>query len=171
MGTPSEGGHPGGGAPTGTAAAAGGVWTVTEAPPRWLPPDFLARMHALLGEEEFGAFLDALVRPRVRGLRLNPAKVGAQELGTLLGLELKPVPWCPTGFLVDGGRPLGAHPAHLAGLFYLQDPSAMSVIEIMDPEPGWRVVDLAAAPGGKTTHLLSRLGPTGLGGANEVVGR
>ena len=128
-------------------------------------------MRALLGEEEFGAFLDALVRPRVRGLRLNPAKVGAQELGTLLGLELKPVPWCPTGFLVDGGRPLGAPPAHLAGLFYLQDPSAMSVVEILDPEPGWRVVDLAAAPGGKTTHLLSRLGPTGLVVANEVVGR
>src|SRR5205807_8227035 len=108
MGSPSEGRHPGGGAPTGSAAGDRRVRPVTEAPPRWLPPAFLARMRALLGEEEFGAFLDALVRPRVRGLRVNPAKAGAEELAALLGLELKPVPWCPTGFLVDGGRPLGA---------------------------------------------------------------
>ncbi|MDQ6741525.1 MAG: RsmB/NOP family class I SAM-dependent RNA methyltransferase, partial [Candidatus Dormibacteraeota bacterium] len=141
-----------------------------QTPPGWLPPAFLERMRPLLGEE-FDAFLGALARPRERGLRVNPAKVGAEELAALLSLELRPVPWCPTGFLVEGGRPLGAHPAHLAGLFYLQDPSAMSAVEALDPDSGWRVVDLAAAPGGKTTHLLSRLGPGGLVVANEVVGR
>jgi 16S rRNA C967 or C1407 C5-methylase (RsmB/RsmF family)/NOL1/NOP2/fmu family ribosome biogenesis protein len=143
---------------------------VTEASPTSWPPAFLARMRALLGEE-FDAFLDALARPRARGLRLNPAKVSAEELAAVLNVELKPLPWCPTGFLVDDGRAPGAHPAHLAGLFYLQDPSAMSVVEVLDPEPGWKVVDLAAAPGGKTTHLLSQIGPGGLVVANEVVGR
>jgi NOL1/NOP2/sun family putative RNA methylase len=127
-------------------------------------------MRALLGQE-FGAFLEALARPRARGLRVNPAKVGAEELAALLRLDLEPVPWCPTGFLIQDGRPLGGHPAHLAGLFYLQDPSAMSVVEVLDPQPGSRVVDLAAAPGGKTTHLLSRLGTGGLVLANEAVRR
>src|SRR3989442_3273587 len=130
MGSQSEGRHPGGGAPTHAAAGDRGGRQVTEAPPSWLPPAFLARMRPLLGEEEFDAFLEALARPRARGLRLNPAKISAEELATLLGLELKPVPWCPTGFLVDGGRPLGAHPAHLAGRVYLQDPSAMSAGEV-----------------------------------------
>src|SRR3982074_3573556 len=150
MGPPSEGRHPGSASlPGGPAARGGGIRRVMEAP--W-PPAFVARMRALLGEES-GAFLEALARPRARGLRINPAKVGGQELASLLGLELRPVPWCPTGFLIGDGRPLGGHPAHLAGLFYLQDPSAMSAVEVLDPEPGWKVVDLAAAPGGKTTHL------------------
>lgn len=127
-------------------------------------------MRQLLGAD-LEALLHALGRPRVRGLRVNPAKVAAEEVADLLGLELKPVPWCPTGFLIEGGRALGGHPAHLAGLFYLQEPSAMTVVEVLDPEPGWKVVDLAAAPGGKTTHLLSRLGPDGLVMANDVVGR
>jgi 16S rRNA C967 or C1407 C5-methylase (RsmB/RsmF family)/NOL1/NOP2/fmu family ribosome biogenesis protein len=136
--------------------------------PQW-PPAFLERMQALLGDE-FGAFLEALASPRVRGLRLNPRKVGRDELARLLGLDMKPVPWCPAGFLLEAGPGLGSHPAHLAGLFYLQDPSAMSVVEVLDPRPDWKVVDLAAAPGGKTTHLVSRLGADGLVFANEVIG-
>jgi 16S rRNA C967 or C1407 C5-methylase (RsmB/RsmF family)/NOL1/NOP2/fmu family ribosome biogenesis protein len=137
--------------------------------PPW-PPAFLDRMRTLLGGE-FGAFLEALASPRVRGLRVNPRKVSPEELAQLLRVELKPVPWCPTGFLLEGGPGLGSHPAHLAGLFYLQDPSAMSVVEVLDPQPSWKVVDLAAAPGGKTTHVLSRLGDDGFVFANEVIGR
>jgi 16S rRNA C967 or C1407 C5-methylase (RsmB/RsmF family)/NOL1/NOP2/fmu family ribosome biogenesis protein len=139
------------------------------APLAW-PPAFLERMRALLGSE-LGPFLEALAQPRARGLRLNPGKVDARELAALLRLDLEPVPWCPSGYLLDRGPGLGAHPAHLAGLFYLQDPSAMCPVEVLDPEPGWKVVDLAAAPGGKTTHLLSRLGPDGLVVANDVAGR
>jgi 16S rRNA C967 or C1407 C5-methylase (RsmB/RsmF family)/NOL1/NOP2/fmu family ribosome biogenesis protein len=127
-------------------------------------------MAALLGPE-LEPFLAALSRPRARGLRLNPAKVDAAELARLLRLDLEPVPWCPTGFSIEDRPGLGAHPAHTAGLFYLQDPAAMSVVEVMDPAPDWCVVDLAAAPGGKTTHLLSRLGPDGIVLANEVIGR
>jgi 16S rRNA C967 or C1407 C5-methylase (RsmB/RsmF family)/NOL1/NOP2/fmu family ribosome biogenesis protein len=127
-------------------------------------------MRVLLGPAA-GPFLEALSEPRVRGLRLNPDKVSAGELSALLGVELKPVPWCPSGFLLDHGPRFGAHPGHVAGLFYLQDPAAMSAVEVLDPQPGWKVVDLAAAPGGKTTHLLSRVGADGLVFANEVVGR
>jgi 16S rRNA C967 or C1407 C5-methylase (RsmB/RsmF family)/NOL1/NOP2/fmu family ribosome biogenesis protein len=137
-------------------------------PVHW-PEEFLRRMEALLGDE-FPAFLDALSRPRARGLRINPAKVGAVELADLLRLELAPVPWSGLGFSFQAAGGLGEHPAHRAGLFYLQDPAAMSVVEVMDPAPDWKVVDLAAAPGGKTTHLLSRLGGEGLVLANDVTG-
>jgi 16S rRNA C967 or C1407 C5-methylase (RsmB/RsmF family)/NOL1/NOP2/fmu family ribosome biogenesis protein len=132
---------------------------------RPLPPEFVARMAPLLGDE-LDAFLAALAAPRVRGLRLNPAKTGAGELQAALVPPLTPVPWCPQGFTFDG-VPLGGHPAHVAGLFYLQEPSAMLVAEALDPRPGDRVADLAAAPGGKTTHLAALVGPTGMVLANE----
>lgn len=133
-----------------------------------LPEEFRQRMRGLLGDE-FPAFLASFDLPRVRGLRLNPAKVTAQELRGLLGVSLEPVPWCPTGFVVPDDATLGGHPAHLAGLFYLQEPSSMSVAEALGAEPGWIVGDLAAAPGGKTTHLSSLLGDSGTVLANEVI--
>jgi 16S rRNA C967 or C1407 C5-methylase (RsmB/RsmF family)/NOL1/NOP2/fmu family ribosome biogenesis protein len=126
-------------------------------------------MEVLLGDE-FPAFLDALSRPRARGLRINPAKVDAVELARLLALDLTPVPWSGLGFSFEAAGGLGEHPAHRAGLFYLQDPAAMSVVEALQPGPDWKVVDLAAAPGGKTTHLLSRIGSEGLVLANDVTG-
>jgi 16S rRNA C967 or C1407 C5-methylase (RsmB/RsmF family)/NOL1/NOP2/fmu family ribosome biogenesis protein len=138
------------------------------APSPW-PAEFRRRVEALLGEES-AAFFDALSRPRARGMRINPAKTGPAELGRLLQLELTPVPWSELGFTFEGKAGLGDRPAHRAGLFYLQDPAAMSVVEVMDPRPDWWVADLAAAPGGKTTHLLSRLGEEGLVFANDVAG-
>jgi 16S rRNA C967 or C1407 C5-methylase (RsmB/RsmF family)/NOL1/NOP2/fmu family ribosome biogenesis protein len=132
---------------------------------RPVPPEFVARMAPLLGDD-LDAFLAALAQPRVRGLRLNPAKTDADELRATLVPVLTPVPWCPTGFTFDGA-PLGGHPAHVAGLFYLQEPSAMLVAQALDPRPGDRVADLAAAPGGKTTHLAALVGPAGMVFANE----
>src|SRR3954447_18235491 len=126
-------------------------------------------MGALLGEE-LPAFVASLDDPPVRGLRINPAKVGAEELGALLGLELTPVPLCAHGFVLPTGAPaLGLHPAIDCGLFYLQDPASMLAPALMAPEAGWRVADVAAAPGGKATDLAARVGPGGLLLANEVV--
>jgi len=132
-----------------------------------LPEAFVSRMGALL-DDELPSFLEALRAPRARGLRVNPRKVGAAELGRLLSLRLDPLPRCPLGFTVAADVPLGGHPAHVAGLYYGQDPAAMAVVERLEAEPGWRVADVAAAPGGKTTHLLSMIGPGGLVLANEV---
>jgi 16S rRNA C967 or C1407 C5-methylase (RsmB/RsmF family)/NOL1/NOP2/fmu family ribosome biogenesis protein len=123
-------------------------------------------MAALLGDDELDSFLTAMRAPRVRGLRLNPAKTDAAQLRTLLDSELAPVAWCPNGFSFTTG-PLGGHPAHLAGLYYLQEPSAMLVAPALDPAAGARVADLAAAPGGKTTHLSALVGPHGCVVANE----
>ncbi len=139
-----------------------------------LPPLFVDQMAALLGREA-GELLAALHARRTRALRLNPAKTDAAGLAYALdtpppgtaGSALTPVPWCPTGYAVDAATG-GGHTAHLAGLYYLQEPSAMLPAEVLAPEPGWRVADLAAAPGGKTTHLSALVGPSGLVLANEV---
>ena len=68
------------------------------------------------------------------------------------------MPWCAAGFTIveDDAEP-GKHPYHAAGLYYLQDPSAMAVAELLDPQPGERVLDLAAAPGGKATHITAKM--------------
>src|SRR4051794_12312653 len=111
-----------------------------------LPAPFLERMEALLGDE-FPAFLRSFDAPSARGLRLDPAKTTQAELGRVLGVSLAPVPWCPTGFVLPPEAPsLWRHPAHTAGLFYLQEPSSMSVAELLAPAPGAVVADLAAAP-------------------------
>ena len=131
--------------------------------------DFQERMGALLGAE-LPAFLGSMQEPPVRGLRINPAKVSADELSGLLGVPLTPVPWSETGFVLPQDAPsLGWHPAIDCGLFYLQDPASMLAPAVLAPEPGWRVADVAAAPGGKTTDLAARVGDGGLVLANEVV--
>src|SRR5690349_4615113 len=103
MASRSEGRHAGRACPTPPAARRVGPRSVTMgAPSTHWPAAFLDRMQALLGSE-LGAFLEALARPRVRGLRINPRKVTAEELAALLRLEMEPLPWCPTGYVIEGG--------------------------------------------------------------------
>jgi 16S rRNA C967 or C1407 C5-methylase (RsmB/RsmF family)/NOL1/NOP2/fmu family ribosome biogenesis protein len=133
-----------------------------------LPPAFVDRMRELLGDD-VERFVASFERPRSRALRVNPLKTDADELRRLLGVELRPLPWSQLGFEIAGDAPpLGTHPAHLAGLFYLQEPSSIAVAEAVRPEPEWRVADVAAAPGGKTTHLASLVGEGGVVVANEI---
>ncbi|MEM9891073.1 MAG: RsmB/NOP family class I SAM-dependent RNA methyltransferase [Actinomycetota bacterium] len=133
-----------------------------------LPPEFVARAAEFADPDEHEAFLRSFDQPRTRGVRANPMKLSALELAERLGVSTTPVPWCPDGLVLDDGASLGGHPAHLAGLCYFQEPSAMAVVEALDPAPGWRVADLAAAPGGKTTQLAAAVGPEGLVVANDV---
>ena len=132
-----------------------------------LPVPFVQRMRALLGAEA-DAFLAALEQPSRAGLRVNTLKLTPYRLLDLLPSSLAPLPWCPTGFLIESDEPLGKHPYHAAGLYYLQEPSAMAVAEALAPRPGDLVLDLAAAPGGKSTHLASLMADEGLLVANEV---
>lgn len=134
-----------------------------------LPPLFLKHMQALLGAD-YPAFAACYSHPPHPGLRVNTLKLKPEEFALISPFGLQPVSWCPAGFrLPDGGeeRP-GKHPYHAAGLYYLQEPSAMAVAEAAAPRPGQRVLDLAASPGGKSTHLASLLAGEGLLWANEI---
>ncbi len=132
-----------------------------------LPPRYLRRMETLLGSE-YPLFLDSHSAPPHAGLRVNTLKITFQDFESLAPFALRPVPWCPTGFLVLPGQQPGRHPYQQAGLYYLQEPSAMAVAEALAPRPGERVLDLAAAPGGKATHLAALMRNEGVLVANEV---
>ncbi|AEB11497.1 16S rRNA (cytosine(1407)-C(5))-methyltransferase RsmF [Marinithermus hydrothermalis] len=135
------------------------------------PKAFLHRMHDLLGEE-YPAFLKALTaQDRSYGLRVNTLKLEPRAFQALSPWPLEPIPWCPEGFYYPPEARPGPHPYFYAGLYYIQEPSAQAVGVLAAPKPGERVLDLAAAPGGKTTHLAARMQGQGLLIANEVDGR
>jgi 16S rRNA C967 or C1407 C5-methylase (RsmB/RsmF family)/NOL1/NOP2/fmu family ribosome biogenesis protein len=132
-----------------------------------LPEAFEARMRELLGPEA-PAFLASYRRPAERAVRANPLKLDPAALPGLLGIEPEPVPWCREAFFLPQGARVGGTLAHAAGLCYVQEPSALAVGEALDVRPGQRVIDLAAAPGGKATLAAGRLGGRGVVVANEV---
>jgi NOL1/NOP2/sun family putative RNA methylase len=132
-----------------------------------MPVGFIQRMQTLLGDEA-PAFLQSYEEPPTTGVRVNLLKTDVARFVAAVPWTLDPVPWCPSGLYVRLGERLGKHPYHAAGVYYVQEPSAMAVAEALDIAPGQHVLDLAAAPGGKTTHIASLLGNTGVLVANEV---
>lgn len=134
-----------------------------------IPTLFLDRMSRFLGEE-YPVFAAALGEEPVSGLRVNTLKLSAEDFRRMSSIPLgENVPWASSAFLLPSSNVSpGTHPYHLAGLYYIQDPSAMSAAALLDPQPGERVLDLAAAPGGKTTHLAALMSGRGLLVANEI---
>ncbi len=133
-----------------------------------LPPLFLHRMKNWLGAE-YPAFFNALQAAPRRALRVNSLKISPQAFQQRSPFPLgDPVPWCPQAFYLDEGLPAGGHPWHRCGLYYLQDPSAMAPGALLAPQPGERILDLTAAPGGKATHIAAQMGGRGLLVANEI---
>ena len=127
-----------------------------------LPEAFLKRMERQLGAD-YPAFLESLERPRAVALRFNPLKGAVPEL-PFVG---EPVPWEAMGYYYDPQARPGLHPYHEAGVYYLQEASAMSAVALLDPQPGETVCDLCAAPGGKSTQIAGRMGGEGLLLCNE----
>ena len=123
-----------------------------------LPEKFEERMKELLGEE-FPAFLESYEHGPYQALRINTCKIPLQEFQRLSPFALRPVPWAQNGFYYGGEDRPGKHPWHEAGLYYIQEPSAMAVGVLAGALPGERVLDLCAAPGGKTTQLAEGRGP------------
>lgn len=135
-----------------------------------LPTDYVQQIAGLLGSEA-DAFIASYEEPRAYGLRFNPHKLTADDpfkvrLTSLFNLS--PVPWCAEGRYYDPDSRPGRHPYHAAGLYYIQEPSAMISVELLDPQPGEIILDLAAAPGGKTTQIAGKMMGHGLLIANEI---
>ena len=131
--------------------------------------EFLERMRGLLGDE-YEAFLRYYEGDNFRGLRVNTLKCTPGKLHELLDYELKPTPFCPNGFYLPADvQSPGNSPLHHCGAFYIQEPSATSAAEMLGVEDGDFVLDLCAAPGGKSTQIGAKLNRTGLLWSNEIV--
>jgi len=128
-----------------------------------LPQEFIDRMAAQLGDE-LPAFLRTYEEPYQRGIRLNPFKAATEPEGML-----DDVPWEPTGHYLSMESRAGASVLHEAGAWYLQEPSAMIPAAVLSPVPGEHVLDLCAAPGGKTTQLGLRMAGRGTLVCNEPI--
>ena len=129
--------------------------------------DYFDRMKGVLGED-YEKFLDTADKPPYRAIRVNTLKMLPEELLPLLDFAGDQVPFCKEGYYVEADK-LGKHPLHHAGAFYVQEPSAMSAVTALDVQPGDKVLDLCAAPGGKSTQVASQLSGTGLLWANEII--
>lgn len=121
-----------------------------------LPQEFLTRMQDMLGDE-FDAFLTSYDAPRTAGLRVNTKKCRTEDFPPLVPGMWKKIPWIPNGYFVPDGMRMGQSPLYAAGVFYLQEPSAMTPASRLPIEPGERVLDLCAAPGGKSLTLAEAM--------------
>lgn len=132
-----------------------------------LPIQFETRMKNMLGEE-FDAYKESLDIPAFHGLRVNTAKISVEEFLRISPFTLKPVPWCANGFYYDEKEQPAKHPYYYAGLYYIQEPSAMTPASVIPIEEGDFVLDICAAPGGKSTELAAKLHGTGLLVSNDI---
>lgn len=136
-----------------------------------LPHDFKERMREQL-QDEYPDFLASYENERVHGLRYNPLKAANKGKDCFLRqmpFELEPVPWTDEGFYYKHDAQPGKHAFHEAGAYYIQEPSAMAVAEALAPKPGDKILDLCAAPGGKSTHIAGKMMGEGLLVSNEII--
>lgn len=131
-----------------------------------LPIDFIEKMKALL-QDESEEFFRGYECERQYGFRRNPLKI-EKESFEKLPFGLKKLAWANEGYYYDGETRPGRHPYHEAGAYYIQEPSAMMVAELLDVKPGEKILDLCAAPGGKSTQIAGKMEGRGLLVSNEI---
>ena len=132
-----------------------------------LPAAFTERMKQMLGRE-YDAFIASYDKERSQGLRVNGLKTDPAEFAKTAPFSLNPVAWAAEGFAYGAGDRPGRQPYHDAGVYYIQEPSAMIAASLLNPQPGEMILDLCAAPGGKSTQAAARLGGEGLLVSNEI---
>lgn len=132
-----------------------------------LPKEYTDAMKELLGEE-FDAYLESFSDKRIYGLRVNRLKISTEEFLKIAPFPLTPIPWIENGFFYEEDVKPAKHPYYFAGLYYLQEPSAMTPANLLPVREGDFVLDLCAAPGGKSTELAAKLAGTGLLVSNDV---
>ena len=133
-----------------------------------LPKTYEERMRKQLGESGFLEYEACLTKRARSALRVNTRKLSTDEWEKLSPFTMRRVPWITNGYYYDDADAPSKHPYYYAGLYYLQEPSAMTPANLLPIEPGDRVLDLCAAPGGKSTELAAKLKGTGLLVANDI---
>lgn len=133
-----------------------------------LPITFEQNMRTLL-QDDYDSYAACLEQPMHHGIRINTMKISVEEFLKINPFHLRPVPWCENGFYYDEtlDKP-SKHPYYFAGLYYIQEPSAMTPAHVLPVETGDRVLDICAAPGGKSTELAAKLHGTGLLVSNDI---
>ncbi len=137
-----------------------------------LPKEFLKSLKSQLSDDEYKNYLQAMEKPAVRGLRVNLVKIGVDEFFKIFGENLKNVCYSNDGFILNSNEKLGNSYLHLAGAFYLQEPSSMMAVcasEIEKEDRPLKVLDLCASPGGKTGQIASRVGEDSIIFSNEII--
>jgi len=132
-----------------------------------LPEQFLSRMKGMLGEE-YDAFLESYDKPRYQALRINHLKDSEEKAEEKIGFCGERVPWAFGGYYYKEEDRPGRHPFHEAGVYYIQEPSAMAPVTALDPKPGERILDLCASPGGKSTQIADAMKGEGMLICNEI---
>ncbi len=132
-----------------------------------LPIKFLEKMQNILGDE-YDAFIKTYEENRKAALRINTLKGNGEKLFSALDEKLSPVPWTSDGYFYPDTMQPGKNPLHEAGAYYIQEPSAMLPAELLKAQPGECILDLCAAPGGKTTKIAADMKGEGLLVANEI---
>ena len=134
-----------------------------------LPKDYEEEMRGLLGQE-FEAYLKTYEQPLRQGMRVNTYKLTKEKWESMTPFGKEQVPWIENGYYIDreSSQPPSRHPYYFAGLYYLQEPSAMTPAMLLPVEPGDRVLDLCGAPGGKSTELGIKLAGKGVLISNDI---
>ena len=132
-----------------------------------LPSNYLEEMKELLGDQ-YEAYLASFEQKTRQGLRVNTAKIAPETFRQKADISLECVSWCENGFAFDEKQTVTKHPYYYAGLYYVQEPSAMIPASHLPVEPGDFVLDLCAAPGGKATELGAKLKGKGMLLANDI---
>ena len=133
----------------------------------WLPGEFLKEMQGLLGDE-YEDFLASYNNEYMRGIRCNTLKVTPEVFEKTVPFVSGKIPWTENGYYTNEEEQPAKHPYYFAGLYYIQEPSAMLPAALLDVKPGDRVLDLCAAPGGKTTELGAKLKGKGMLVSNDI---
>ena len=132
-----------------------------------LPNDFINAMKELLGAD-FPSYQKSLEQSSKSGLRVNTAKISVAEFKKITPFSLEQIPWIDNGFFYDTNENVTKHPYYFAGLYYVQEPSAMTPANRLPIAPNDVVLDMCAAPGGKATELGSKLQGSGMLIANDI---
>lgn len=132
-----------------------------------LPTEFAERMKKLLGDE-YENYEKALQEEPVRAFRVNTEKISLSDFENINIFGSEKIPYVQNGFYLDFDK-VGNHPYHHAGMIYVQEPGAMAPAECVDIKPDWKILDMCAAPGGKSTQLKNKLGENGILVSNEII--